>query len=89
MNIKVHVYMCARNTVFCIMLTTKILIMHVDNYVGGPEPKRAKLAIGSTAYVAAEKVSGRLLLHFPLYVRIMCKDKCSKLIIIMTHVLSV
>ena len=39
--------------------TTKILIMHVDNNVGGSEPKKAKLATGSTGYVATEKVSGR------------------------------
>ena len=53
--------MCARNTIFCNMLkkTTKILIMHVDNNAGGPEPKKAKLATGSTGYVAAENVSGR------------------------------
>ena len=37
-----------------------ISYMYIDNYiVGGPEAKKAKLAAGSTGYVAAEKVPGR------------------------------
>ena len=36
-----------------------MLIMRMDNNVGGPESKKAKLATGSTGYVAAKKVSGR------------------------------
>ena len=32
--------------------------MYVDNYIGGPKVKKAKLATG-TGYVAAEKIPGR------------------------------
>ena len=36
-----------------------MLIMRMDNNLGGPESKKAKLATGSTGSVAAKKNSGR------------------------------